>query len=400
MHQQLKHAILPQTTHDELARQAFVNTLRTHIGSQINSKVYEIYEKQVAPRFKQEHERLPQDRFEVRAAMGDNLLYAWSSALKRTSQEVMWESVESSIERQIDDLVTKYQQLCHGDQVNPQPRLGSLTLDADFTIPKYQTMVDIHCMPGGYHTDRMANDITAGALYDRGVYLYVQGRLGPLNDGLGQALVHNYLKVQHSEWQPKRILDLGCTAGHSTLPYVDAYPDAEVYAIDIGASTLRYAHARAEDLGKRVHFSQQNAECTNFADGYFDLIVSHLLLHEIPGFAIRNVFQECDRLLAPGGLMAHLDAPLYKDMKPFQAFVSDWETANNNEPFWSAMRDLDLEASAIEAGFAADKVIPTFIPLFMPTAVQSQEKSSSQADKPVARSFGSRGSWYVFAAQK
>lgn len=163
---------------------------------------------------------------------------------------------------------------------------------------------------------------------------------------------------------------------------------------------LRYAHARAEDLGKRVHFSQQNAECTNFPDGYFDLIVSHFFLHEIPVFAIRNVFQECARLLTPGGIMAHLDAPLYKDMTPFPAFVSDWDTANNNEPFWSAMRDLDLEATAIEAGFAADKVIPTFVPVFMPTSMQSQPASSTPADKRLGASFGSRGTWYIFAARK
>ncbi|MCL6753034.1 methyltransferase domain-containing protein [Nostoc sp. CCCryo 231-06] len=59
--------------------------------------------------------------------------------------------------------------------------------------------------------------------------------------------------------------------GNSTLPYVDGFPDAEVHAIDVGAPMLRYAHARAESLGKRVHFSQQNAEQTNFPDESFDL---------------------------------------------------------------------------------------------------------------------------------
>nr|WP_287287651.1 class I SAM-dependent methyltransferase [Okeania sp. SIO2B9] len=59
---------------------------------------------------------------------------------------------------------------------------------------------------------------------------------------------------------------MGCTVGANTLPYVDAYPNAEVYGIDLAPAILRYSHARAESLGKRVHFSQQNAEKTNFPD--------------------------------------------------------------------------------------------------------------------------------------
>src|SRR5205807_7337786 len=86
----------------------------------------------------------------------------------------------------------------------------------------------------------------------------------------------------------------------STLPYVDAYPEAEVHAIDVAAPMLRYAHARAEALGRRVHFSQQNAESTNFRDESFDLIVSHILLHETSAKAVRNIVRECHRLLRKG----------------------------------------------------------------------------------------------------
>ena len=117
--------------------------------------------------------------------------------------------------------------------------------------------------------------MAAGATYDRAVYIYAMSRLGTLNDEMGQSVVL-HLKEQHPNFQPRRILDMGCTVGHSTLPYVDAYPEAEIFAIDVGAPVLRYAHARAEALGKRVHFSQQNAEQTNFEEGSFDLIVSHI----------------------------------------------------------------------------------------------------------------------------
>src|SRR3546814_19104901 len=78
----------------------------------------------------------------------------------------------------------------------------------------------------------------------------------------------------------------------STLPYVDAYPEAEVHAIDLSAPSLRFAHARAESLGKAVHFRQANAEHAPYGDGSFDLVVSHILLHELSCGALDRVRSE------------------------------------------------------------------------------------------------------------
>ncbi len=94
--------------------------------------------------------------------------------------------------------------------------------------------------------------------------------------------------------------------------------------------------------------------------------------------------QESYRLLAPGGMMLHLEAPLYRHMDVYTQFIYDWETANNNEPFWSAVRDLDLVMLATEGGFAADKTFEKFVPSAISQNVNS----------------GSRGTWFVVAATK
>lgn len=385
MNQQFKHAMLPVTTHDELARQNFVQSLKGHILNHISPGNKVIYEKVAKPQFEQEHQRSPINRHEIRQAMLHQPYYRWWSALQRIQQEMMWESVTSSVEHQLPELIECAQ--------NQGSELGSLTLDPDFKIPAYQTAVDIHCMPGGYHSEFVENDVSVAAVYDRGTYLYGRGWLGPLNDDMGLSIVHNYLEKEYPEFRPGKILDMGCSVGHSTLPYVDAYPDAEVHAIDLGAPMLRYAHARAEALGKRVHFWQQNAEHTHFPDESFDLVVSHILLHEMPTPAIHNVMRECYRLLAPGGMMIHAEAPLYRDMDTFTAFMYDWQTANNNEPFWSAMRDMDLMAVATEAGFEAEQVIHKFVP----NGVWKTKFSTSNSQ---SASINSRGTWFVFAATK
>jgi SAM-dependent methyltransferase len=376
MDQQFQHAMLPQPTHDELARQSFIQSLKMHIFRNISPGNEVVYEKLAKPKFEQEHQRPPQNRHEIREVMQHEPYYRWTSALKRINQEILWDAVNTSVDRQLPELIERAK-----DQGS---ELGTLTLDPNFQIPNHQKAVDIHCMPGGYHSEFTADDVAAGATYDRGVYVYGLGWFGSLNDDLGLSIVQNYLLSEYPDFRPRKIIDMGCSIGNSTLPYVDAYPDAEVHAIDVGAPMLRYAHARAEALGKRVYFSQQNAEHTNFPDESFDLVVSHILLHEIPPPAVRKVMQESYRLLAPGGMMLHLEAPLYRHMDVYTQFIYDWETANNNEPFWSAVRDLDLVMLATEGGFAADKTFEKFVPSAISQNVNS----------------GSRGTWFVVAATK
>lgn len=384
MDKQFRHAMLPQAIHDEQARQNFAVSLKKHIAKSIAPGNRKIYEEEVKPKFERENQRSPQNRHEIRKIMQPESHYRWWSALRRINQEMLWDAVNSSVDRQLPELI-------HATE--KADKLGSLTLSPNFQIPAYQTAVDIHCMPGGYHTEFTDKDVSAGATYDRGVYIYGMGWLGELNDDMGQSIVKNYLHAEYPDFRPKKILDMGCSVGHSTLPYVDGYPDAEVFAIDIGAPMLRYGHARASALGKRVHFSQQNAEHTNFADGSFDLVVSHILLHEIPKSAICNVMRESYRLLAPGGMMIHVEAPLYNHMDAFSAFMYDWETANNNEPFWSAMRDLDLVMLATSAGFEVEKTIQKFVPNTMSGQVKPVTNSKQGESS-------NRGTWFVISSIK
>jgi SAM-dependent methyltransferase len=248
-------------------------------------------------------------------------------------------------------------------------------------------------MPGGYHTEFVDDDIANGAVYDRGVYVYTMGRQGPLNSDLGDSTI-NFIKAKFPRLLPRRILDLGCTVGQSTVPYVDAFPEASVYGIDVGAPVLRYAHARAESLGKAVHYSQQNAEKTNFPDGHFDLIVSHILVHETSHVAIRNIMREANRLLAPGGVVVHVETPPYRQLDKFDAFMLDWDTRNNNEPYWGASHEIDPAALAAEAGFSPDKAFEGSQPSALESAQARRTRVFQGGD------FGGAGVWYVWGVQK
>ena len=234
--------------------------------------------------------------------------------------------------------------------------LGTLTLDAELEIPRYHTAMDIHCKPGGYHTEIAEDDVFAGAEYDRSYALFAMGASGPNNDDMGRSTAR-YVQQHYADLDPKVILEMGCTVGQSTLPFCDVFPDAVVHAIDVAAPCLRYAHARAEAMGKAVHFSQQDAEHTNFEDGSVDLIVSHIMFHETSNAALPRILKECHRILRSGGVMVHFDAPQYEHMPdPYDHTLGDWSTHYNNEPFWGRLHDLCLSELMVEAGFARANV--------------------------------------------
>jgi ubiquinone/menaquinone biosynthesis C-methylase UbiE len=131
-----------------------------------------------------------------------------------------------------------------------------------------------------------------------------------------------------------------------------ADPAAELHGIDVGPALLRYAHRRAESLGVPVHFRQANAEATGFPDGHFHLVASAILLHETSSRGLPAILAECRRLLAPGGVMLHVDQPRFDEEDAWATFLQENETHYNNEPFWRRYRRLDLAASARAAGFA------------------------------------------------
>jgi len=383
---QAQHQALPPTTHDEFARQEFVRAYKQYLVAHVHGGNRAAFEQRIKPRFRRAKRRDPSTRFEVREAMTHDPYYQMFSALLRTSQEMMWSSCQIPVERGLK-LLNK------GINKKRAKTRGSLRLDPKLEIPKYHTSVDIHCQPGGYHTEFDTDDASAGMVYDRAVHIYAMGQMGPYNNDIGASIVH-WLQAQHANFKPSKILDLGCAVGHSTVPYVDAYPNAEIQAIDVAAPMLRYAHARAEALGAAIHFSQQNAEAMDFEDGSFDLIVSHILLHETSDKAIRKIIRECHRLLKPSGMMIHAETPPYKGMEPFDAFMLDWDSRNNNEPFWARSHEIDLKQLSREAGFDVKKEFETMIPSAFQIAEAERSKTFQGGD------FGGGGLWFIYGNEK
>ena len=343
-----KHSMQPKPSHDESVRQDFVTDLRAYLTDEIYSLITPYYEKKIEPDFIQANERKPEDKSEVKSLMLNDRGYQSWSLLQRLSQQMMFTSVIDTVERNLDTMI---------DDLDNHQSIGSLDIDESLDIPRYLTAYDIHQQPGGYHSENIEKDISAGAVYDISLPIYSRNAMGEENDLLAQAIIR-YIDDHLKTFQPQEIMDMGCGIGNSTLPFSKKYPDSKVIGVDVALPCLRYAHARANALGVEAHFSQQNVEKTSYDPESFDLVTSTLLLHETSHDAVPKIIQECFRLLKPGGWMIHLDVyPFHKkEDDPLYDFLKDWEVINNNENFSGALRNMNMRKIIEDSGFSSETV--------------------------------------------
>ncbi|MGH9938909.1 MAG: methyltransferase domain-containing protein [Blastocatellia bacterium] len=312
----------------------YVEGLKRYVAEKFMPRLRTAYEAREQRYVQTRNGEKPATMEQVGEVMQPMTLYKYNRAIQQASQELMWAVVYESLEPRRAELVE--------DLNRPtENALGSVETDPDLELPKYYTTVDFHLQPRSYHGDDLA-----GVVYDLGVPIFVMRRNGPDSGESGRALASVIPPGRY-----EKILDMGCGIGQKTIPVADTFPGAEVHAIDLSAAMIKHAHKRAERMGRKIHFSQQNVERTKFADNTFDMVFSTILFHELPPSAIRNMIAESHRILKPGGLAAHLDLPPYNQLSPYNVFLMDWDTRNNGEPYWRSFHELDLPAIFREAGF-------------------------------------------------
>jgi ubiquinone/menaquinone biosynthesis C-methylase UbiE len=101
-----------------------------------------------------------------------------------------------------------------------------------------------------------------------------------------------------------RVLDVGCGPGILTValtPFVD-----EIVALDLTPEMIIRAKKRGEELGlTNIRFEVGRAEELPFDDGYFDVVVTRLMLHHLlsPATAVK----EMTRVLRKDGFVVVAD---------------------------------------------------------------------------------------------
>ncbi len=382
-----RHGMFPRTHQDDVARINFLAQLNRHLAMNVAPFVKVAWETRVEPAARSQAGRPLQDRHEVRKALlADPMFKTWS-ALRRMTMEQRQQAGRWIAIREAETLAAHAELLTKDD-----PRLS---LDETLPIPRYVSAVDHHCMPGSYHTELFPGDVSAAANYDVGLFITTGGLLGRWSDGGGRAIV-DWLAREKPDFKPKRILDIGATLGHNVLPIAAAFPDAEVVAVDVGGPMLRYGLARAKSLGlDNVRFVQANAaDLSMFEDGSFDWVQTTMFLHELSLTSMQAIFKESHRLLRPGGMVLHVEQPQYTPQMPlYEQAMRDWDAFYNNEPFWSTLHEIDLDACFKDAGFEPGKLIHDKV------SADARDIFPAAADDTV-EDFGRKAAWRLVGAQR
>lgn len=168
---------------------------------------------------------------------------------------------------------------------------GEVFRQPNVTIPSYYSSQNFHGIEGGYLTPG------AAVSYDP-ITQYV---LPPNETLVRQNLVDTIVG------KSKRILDLGCGTGSTTLMLKQAFPEAEVIGLDLSPYMLVRAEHKALSAGLDIQWCHGNAEKTGFADASFDVVTASLLFHETPPAVSRAILHESFRLLKVGGEVLILD---------------------------------------------------------------------------------------------
>jgi tRNA (cmo5U34)-methyltransferase len=103
----------------------------------------------------------------------------------------------------------------------------------------------------------------------------------------------------------QRILELGSGSGHLTRRIRKAFPDAEIYAIDLSREMLIKCQETTDP--SRLQLLRMDFENLSFAPDFFDLVVSSISIHHIDHPAKQKLFRQVFQCLRPGGVLAYSD---------------------------------------------------------------------------------------------
>jgi ubiquinone/menaquinone biosynthesis C-methylase UbiE len=201
----------------------------------------------------------------------------------------------------------------------------------NLTYPEYYRSQNFHGIEGGY--------LNAGAAvsYDP-ITQYV---LPPNETWVRQEA------IDAIGGQPRRILDLGCGTGSTTLILKQAFPQAEVIGLDLSPYMLVMADQKAREVGLHIEWKHGLAEATGFPDASFDLVTASLLFHETPLSISQAILQEMFRLLHPGGQGIILDG----NQKTLRH--TEWLTEVFEEPYIKEYAQGSTDAWMGAVGFEA-----------------------------------------------
>jgi len=145
-----------------------------------------------------------------------------------------------------------------------------------------------------------------------------------------------------------RILEVACGTGRTLAQIAATLPRHQYVGVDLSPFYLEKAR---EDLREvpEVTLLAENSEHLPFVDGYFDVVTSVYLFHELPRAARRRALAEMVRVLKPGGVLVVEDSAQLSEAADLDFFLRGFG-ADMHEPFYADYVRDPLEGLFAECG--------------------------------------------------
>jgi len=206
-----------------------------------------------------------------------------------------------------------------------------------------------HWQTDGYLSRRSAQ------LYDVGVELLFGGTA----DVMRRQVIPPITRHLHDGGAGARVLDVACGTGRTLGQLHAAHPRARLSGLDLSPFYVQEARDRLAGVPE-VSLVAENAESMPWKDGWFDVVTSTYLFHELPRAARRTVLREMFRVLAPGGLLVIEDSAQPSESPEVAVFLERFPD-DFHEPFYRDYLEDDLAEAITSVGFEVESVEPAFV---------------------------------------
>jgi ubiquinone/menaquinone biosynthesis C-methylase UbiE len=208
---------------------------------------------------------------------------------------------------------------------------------------------NFHWQTDGYFSRRSA------AIYDVGVELLFLGTA----DVMRRMVIPPVTRFVREHGSDIRLLDVACGTGRMLHQLAIAHPKMRFYGLDLSPYYVEHARELLADV-EHLALVADNAESMPFRDGFFDVVTSVHLFHELPPEARRNVYADMWRVLRPGGLIVIEDSAQRSESSQLAFFLSRF--ANDfHEPYHAGYVEDDIGAALAAQGFVDIETEPHFV---------------------------------------
>jgi ubiquinone/menaquinone biosynthesis C-methylase UbiE len=189
--------------------------------------------------------------------------------------------------------------------------------------------------------------------------------------GRRQVVAKLHKGLGHAPGRYAHTLEIGAGTGYFTLNMLGAGLIERATCSDISPGMLETLQANASRLGLEVQTERVDAERLPFADGSFDLVFGHAVLHHIPHLA--RAFGEFARVLAPGGTLLFAGEPSrYGDLLA----GAPKRAATVAAPLWRRALRARAAAPAAHAGSGAELERVVDVHAFAPSELRAAARGA------------------------